>query len=916
MLLEIATQIAPRKMSDILGLMQPDAAERLTVELARRAGSDKSAAAAESAQNRRQDDAAKAQLTRIFNKTLSRPILRFKGAGEARFAAMESFEAKRLPGMGRTAAAGFGRWAAHWRGRPGVASAVALAAFARSGCSPAWLIAASCRADDPVKGEATFSAVRRLCPADAEARRGCRVRSHHRRLDHRDPLQAPGGYSVDKLSDAVPDYVGSARRDPDGSAIRLSLSRRVTINTMTAGERIFVDFLPDSWTGPPPLAAGRSHSRTGRAGARRRARASRRSAPTREAKKKPPVRVRASVQPTFVRFVFEMPDGVNVSSVLNDQKLTLQFNSVLTFDLADAKVAAPPNIASITQRTDVDSSAVDIMLIGEVDVHSFREEKNYVIDVAFQQVEKPRRCRRCTRRRIACPAQPRRRAVAPAAAAVPQLPRCASPLSESMPPQQPARSCRRSPRRRSPRRPRSRSSPAASAERRRRRRAPQPSTKQPLPKDSAGREDRTKNEAAEPSAEPRRRSRDGRKDAGRAEQAAKPAARAKRAAGRSPKAARQGSGRSSRGRSRPIAGFRRGEAGQRRPARDVLVCRADAGGHCSAAPTPCGWCSTRTGRSISKRSAPRAARSSATSAGCRWKKARRSAFVSTARRCRRWKAMAAPAARLDADLRRPVQAPPLPLMVLRNITDPALANVSVPLANPGLLHRLVDPDAGDTLLVVTAPPPTRGFIKRQDFVELSLLESDPRRRDPSEFRRCHRRGRIRQGDARQAGRADVVIGRRRRRTRQRRGAAAVRRPEWRKNQEENSSRALDALIKATAAAEPEQRTQARLDLANFYMARGMFHGSPRRDQPRCSPRPSRAARMPTVMMVHAVASILIGHPERGLKDLANPAIGNGYDSQLWKALAFARQGKWADAREKFKNAEFAIARCRWICSAS
>ena len=51
-----------------------------------------------------------------------------------------------------------------------------------------------------------------------------------------------------------------------------------------------------------------------------------------------------------------MPDGVGVSSVLNDQKLTLQFNAPLTFDLADAKVAAPPNIASINQRMDADSS--------------------------------------------------------------------------------------------------------------------------------------------------------------------------------------------------------------------------------------------------------------------------------------------------------------------------------------------------------------------------------------------------------------------------------------------------------------------------------------------------------------------------------------------------------------------------------
>jgi flagellar motility protein MotE (MotC chaperone) len=45
-LIEIASQIAPRKMSDILGLMMPEAAERLTVELARRAGTgDKSAEA-------------------------------------------------------------------------------------------------------------------------------------------------------------------------------------------------------------------------------------------------------------------------------------------------------------------------------------------------------------------------------------------------------------------------------------------------------------------------------------------------------------------------------------------------------------------------------------------------------------------------------------------------------------------------------------------------------------------------------------------------------------------------------------------------------------------------------------------------------------------------------------------------------
>jgi flagellar motility protein MotE (MotC chaperone) len=46
-LYEIASQINPRKMSDILGQMKPEVAERLTVELARRASSDKISASSE-----------------------------------------------------------------------------------------------------------------------------------------------------------------------------------------------------------------------------------------------------------------------------------------------------------------------------------------------------------------------------------------------------------------------------------------------------------------------------------------------------------------------------------------------------------------------------------------------------------------------------------------------------------------------------------------------------------------------------------------------------------------------------------------------------------------------------------------------------------------------------------------------------
>ena len=38
----------------------------------------------------------------------------------------------------------------------------------------------------------------------------------------------------------------------------------------------------------------------------------------------------------------------------------------------------------------------------------------------------------------------------------------------------------------------------------------------------------------------------------------------------------------------------------------------------------------------------------------------------------------------------------------------------------------------------------------------------------------------------------------------------------------------------------------------------------------------------------------------------NPFVGNQHDAPLWRALAYARLGKWADAREGFRNADAAI----------
>ena len=56
----------------------------------------------------------------------------------------------------------------------------------------------------------------------------------------------------ERIAAGMPDYVSVARRDPDGSALRLALQRNYRVNVQDAGEQVFVDLLPESWSGLPP----------------------------------------------------------------------------------------------------------------------------------------------------------------------------------------------------------------------------------------------------------------------------------------------------------------------------------------------------------------------------------------------------------------------------------------------------------------------------------------------------------------------------------------------------------------------------------------------------------------------------------------------------------------------------------------
>ncbi len=108
------------------------------------------------------------------------------------------------------------------------------------------------------------------------------------------------------------------------------------------------------------------------------------------------------------------------------------------------------------------------------------------------------------------------------------------------------------------------------------------------------------------------------------------------------------------------------------------------------------------------------------------------------------------------------------------------------------------------------------------------------------------------------------------------------------------------LLRLAAEASDQRRNAARLDLARFYLARG-FDAEAKGVLDLTLGDGRRTAEDVPALVLRGVTEIKLEHPDDALKDLSNPLVGNQYDAPLWRAMAHTQQGKYAEAREGFKN---------------
>lgn len=265
--------------------------------------------------------------------------------------------------------------------RAGLTSALVLSLALAPGAPPALAQRAQATAPAPLKVEATASTangfariifnLNQIVSSEVKISGGVLV------VAFGQPVEVQ---QLNLLVSQLDGYVTAVRSDPDGRSLRFALSRRVTVNSMEAGERLFVDMLPDRWPGPPPgLPADVVEELTRRArDAERRARAAELA---RAARAVPAVGVRIGNHPTFTRLLFTLPEPVGVALDRTGDRLVVKIARPFRADLRNVRDSLPNFIAEIEADTTADELQIRVMVSQQADVRAFREDNTYIVDI-------------------------------------------------------------------------------------------------------------------------------------------------------------------------------------------------------------------------------------------------------------------------------------------------------------------------------------------------------------------------------------------------------------------------------------------------------------------------------------------------------------------------------------------------------
>ena len=179
-----------------------------------------------------------------------------------------------------------------------------------------------------------------------------------------------------------PEFIIIGRADPDGKTLRFALAQTIRVNTMEAGEQLFIDLVPLNWRGmlpglPPDVVAklaqrAEDAEKAAELEARRKA--------LENSKYK--LRIHVGQQPTFSRIVFDWGARVGAKMSRSGDRVVVAFDQLAKPPMERLKVDPPRYVKSARATFDNTGLQIELNINSDSDVRGFREENTYVVDIS------------------------------------------------------------------------------------------------------------------------------------------------------------------------------------------------------------------------------------------------------------------------------------------------------------------------------------------------------------------------------------------------------------------------------------------------------------------------------------------------------------------------------------------------------
>lgn len=193
---------------------------------------------------------------------------------------------------------------------------------------------------------------------------------------------------VDLRREVIPlsKYILIARKDPEGTVLRFALAAGVRVNTLVAGEHLYIDFLPGNWRGENPAIPEEVVRKLETRAEEALALAEQNLLVSEEAVAKIRMDVRVGRHPTFTRFVFSWNVPYSTSFKRDSKSAILVFDKVAPFDFGAINADLPKLVRRVEHELGADTTTVTLRLQESAKVRSYLDGAEYIVDITSDKL--------------------------------------------------------------------------------------------------------------------------------------------------------------------------------------------------------------------------------------------------------------------------------------------------------------------------------------------------------------------------------------------------------------------------------------------------------------------------------------------------------------------------------------------------